>query len=230
MRILMLMLTGLLLLTMLPVLAKDPPKPPTAQDIMKKGEYAVMVAECGLTEAQKTKIGQTVIDANAAVADWNARNKVELDKYAADIKAARAANDHDTVKRLSAEQKALLAQRTAITAQMNADIQAILTPEQQQQWGAYRLRVDVQKRYKKLNLTPAQVELLKPLCTAAQQELAALTPEQAKARAKVIANLNSAVEKGVLTDEQRAALAAEAERLKAEKEQRAREAKEKAAR
>jgi len=195
----------LLLVIGLPVLAKNPKQAPRPA---VKGEWAAMVKQCNLTADQQTAVNDKVKAMNAALTDWDAKNKDQVDKLKADIKAAKEANDKAKLKDLNAQQKTLMTGRDAIQQQSRREIMTLLTPEQQQTWAVYQLQIEVKRHFNKAKLTDDQLAKIKPLCENTQQGLAKLTAGEAKGRKALMNKLFADVAQQILTDDQRALMTA----------------------
>lgn len=204
MRTWLLFLCGLLLLALaLPAAAQKAAKPKSAL----RGEWASMVKECNLTADQQAKLEEKVAAMNKAVADWDAQHKEQMDKLNAEIKAAKEAKDKARLKELSAQKKPLDVERAALIAEHRNGIMELLTPEQKTAWAVYQLQREVLGKFKKAKLTEDQIAKIKPLCEAAQAELAKLGADDTKGQKAVKEKLFADVEQQILTAEQRALMA-----------------------
>jgi len=208
MRTWLLFLCGLLLLLVigLPAGAQRNAKPKSAL----KGEFAAMVKECNLTADQQAQLEVKVKAMNAALADWDAQHKEQVDKLKTDLAAAKEAKDKAKSKELGAQKKALDTERAGLMKQHRQGIKDLLTPEQQQAWAVYQLQQEVIKHFAKAALTDDQKAKIKPLCVDAQKELAKLGADDAKGEKALKTKLFSDVEQQILTADQRALMAAPA--------------------
>ena len=109
-----------------------------------------------------------------------------------------------------ADLKALETEREAAMAKADADILAVLTPEQKGDWDGAKLYNTTINRYKKVSPTEEQQAKIKAVCKAAAAELAGLKDDDKKAkqaRTAVPAKVMFAIEEVILTPEQKAAVA-----------------------
>jgi Spy/CpxP family protein refolding chaperone len=175
-----------------------------------RGEYAIMTAECKLTEEQQNTLKVKVAARRDAQEAWMKTNGSKLESLQEAVKRPKDPNDKEAIKRASEELKALEAGRLSIQATFEADLKAMMTPEQQSLWGAFRLYRPLMGRYKKLNLTEEQTKKVKDASAAAAKELGEVKgddKEARKAKADVEAKLRKTVEETILTAEQREVLA-----------------------
>jgi len=171
-----------------------------------RGEYAIMTAECKLTEEQQNTLKAKVAARRDAQEAWMKTNGSKLESLQEAVKKPKDPNDKEAIKRASEELKALEADRLKIQATFEADLKALMTPEQQALWGAFRLYRPLMGRYKKLNLTEEQTKKVKDASAAAAKELGEVKgddKEARKAKADVAAKLRKTVEETILTAEQR---------------------------
>jgi Spy/CpxP family protein refolding chaperone len=208
---------GILLLAALPVLAKPAETAPGGSKDMLRGEYALMVTELKLTEAQQTQLREKVQGMQTAVSDWMKQHKEQLDKFNTDMKAAREAKDKEAQKKLTDEMKPLQAERSKLEAEKRQEIMALLTPEQTQAWAAFKLQQEVLNHLKRVNLSEEQIGKIKPLCAKAATEMNALPAEDRKGREKLKGALVKSIQTDILNEDQRALLAAPKAEKPAEK-------------
>jgi len=171
-----------------------------------RGEYAILAAECKLTEEQQNTLKTKVAARRDAQEAWMKTNGSKLESLQETVKKPKDPNDKEAIKRASEELKALEADRLKIQATFEADLKALMTPEQQALWGAFRLYRPLMGRYKKLNLTEEQTKKVKDASAAAAKELGEVKgddKEARKAKADVAAKLRKTVEETILTAEQR---------------------------
>jgi Spy/CpxP family protein refolding chaperone len=171
-----------------------------------RGEYAILAAECKLTEEQQNTLKTKVAARRDAQEAWMKTNGSKLESLQETVKKPKDPNDKEAIKRASEELKALEADRLKIQATFEADLKALMTPEQQALWGAFRLYRPLMGRYKKLNLTEEQTKKAKDAAAAAAKELGEVKgddKEARKAKADVAAKLRKTVEETILTAEQR---------------------------
>jgi len=171
-----------------------------------RGEYAILAAECKLTEEQQNTLKAKVAARRDAQEAWMKTNGSKLESLQETVKKPKDPNDKEAIKRASEELKALEADRLKIQATFEADLKALMTPEQQALWGAFRLYRPLMGRYKKLNLTEEQTKKAKDAAAAAAKELGEVKgddKEARKAKADVAAKLRKTVEETILTAEQR---------------------------
>jgi Spy/CpxP family protein refolding chaperone len=174
-----------------------------------RGEYAIMTAECKLTEEQQNTLKAKLAARRDAQEAWMKTNGSKLESLQEAVKKPKDPNDKEAIKRASEELKALEADRLKIQATFEADLKALMTPEQQALWGAFRLYRPLMGRYKKLNLTEEQTKKVKDASAAAAKELGEVKgddKEARKAKTGVEAKLRKTVEETILTAEQREVL------------------------
>ena len=175
-----------------------------------QAECELMIKECKLTEQQQTDLKAKVKAKEEALAAWNTANAEKLKAADDAAKAARAGTDADAKRKASENLKALHADREQATAKIDADILAILTPEQKAAWEAFKLYQTEAARYKKANLTEEQLAKIKAACAAASKQLSASDPgdERAAKRAKtdIAGKLRWAIDEVILTAAPREAM------------------------
>jgi hypothetical protein len=176
-----------------------------------QSEVESLISECKLGEQQqadlkaKAKVKQEAQDA------WNAAGAQKLQAAQDAVKAARAGTD-DAAKRTANEDlKALQADLEKAVAPAEANMLAVLAPEQKATWEAFKLYQTVLTRYRKCNLTDEQSAKVKSACTAAWKQLSEVdqNDERAykKAKGDITGKLNWAIEQVILTEPQREAVA-----------------------
>jgi Spy/CpxP family protein refolding chaperone len=144
-----------------------------------------------------------------ALEAWLKVNGEKLKAAQDAAKAARSGTDDAAKKKAGADLRALDTDREAALAKAEADIQAVLTPEQKGDWDAAKLYQTTLGRYKKVNLTEDQLAKIKAVCKAAAAELAGLKDDDKKAkqaRAAVPGKVKFAIEEAILTAEQKASV------------------------
>lgn len=192
-----------------PAAKEKTPAAEKAKDALR-GEYAIMASECKLTEDQQTALKAKLAARDAALAEWTKANGEKFKALQEALKKAREAGDKDAAKKASDELKTVEAERAKINAQFQADLQAILTPEQKAAWEVFRLYRAMMARYKKANLTDEQTAKIREACAAAAKEAAAATGDEKtirKAQADAEAKLRKTIEDTILTAEQKTAIA-----------------------
>jgi len=153
------------------------------------GERAIMAKECNCTEKQQAKLAEKDQAKKEALNAWDTQNGAKLDELRAKLVTA------EDKAAVGAELTTLEADRTRIEANAEADILAVLTPEQQVVWQGYKLSQQMKMRYSLMNAE--QATKCRTLCNNAAKEIAALqgtAQENQKAKAAIIENLNKAVQ------------------------------------
>ena len=174
-----------------------------------RGEYAIMVSECGLTDQQKTDLKAKVKarkDAQKAWMDANGdKHKALRDAYS----KAKEAGDKDAMKKARDELKGLDTERRKADADSMTAIYAVLTPEQRAKWKAFQTYRTLMRRYKRLNPTEAPTAKIRAAAAAASKGAVAGAgddKEARKKRAEADKELRKTIEETILTAEQREAL------------------------
>jgi len=187
---------------------KAPPKEKGPQDALR-GEYAIMAAECKLTPEQQETLKAKVAARRDAQEAWMKANGSKLEALQEAVKQPKDPNDKEAVQRAAEQLKALEADRLKIQATFEADLRAMMTPEQRQDWEAFKLYRPMMARYKKLNLAEGQVQKIRDAAAAAAKELAEAKGDEKAAmgaKTEIVAKLRKTVEETILTAEQREAL------------------------
>jgi hypothetical protein len=124
------------------------------------------------------------------------------------VKQPKDPNNKEAIQRDAEELKALEADHLKIQTTFEADLRAMMTPEQRQDWEAFKLYRPMMARYKKLLLVEGQVQKIKGAAAAAAKELAEIKGDEkaAEARSEVLAKLRKTIEETILTAEQREVL------------------------
>jgi Spy/CpxP family protein refolding chaperone len=192
---------------------KTPPakeKAPPSKDQLR-GEYAIMAVECKLTDDQQKALRDKITARRDAQEAWMKANGAKLESLQEAVKTPKDPNDKEAIKRAAAELKALEADRLKIQTAFDADVRAIMNPEQQVAWEAFRLCRAAMGRYKRLILTDEQTKKIKEACAAPAKEIAEIKGDEKAvktARGQIEAGLRKNIEETILTAEQREALAA----------------------
>jgi hypothetical protein len=153
------------------------------------GECAMMAKECNCTEKQQAKLAEKDQAKKEALNAWDTQNGAKLDELRAKLVAA------EDKAAVGAELTTLEADRARIEADAEADILAVLTPEQQVVWQGYKFFQQMKMRYSLTNAD--QATRCRTLCNNAAKEIAALqgtAQENQKAKAAVMEKLNKAVQ------------------------------------
>jgi Spy/CpxP family protein refolding chaperone len=167
------------------------------------GAHAEMAKACALTEEQQKKIADLNEARQKALKEFEAANAEKLTAAREDLKKATEAKDKDAAKKAQDAIAAINTQRMEIDKKAQADIMAVLTPEQAAKWQEYQVLRTVQMRYRKAELTEEQMGKVKEACSKA---IAGVDLKDEKARAEIVKKLSEQVEKDILTDAQREAL------------------------
>ena len=174
-----------------------------------RGEYAIMVSQCELSDQQKTDLAAKVKARKEAQAAWQQANGEKQKALREAQKKAKEANDTDAMKKARDDLKALDAGRRKIDADTMAAIYAVLTPEQKAKWQAFQTYRTLMRRYKRLNPTEAQTAKIREAAAAAAKDLGAAAGDDKdarKKRAEADKKLRKTIEETILTAEQREAL------------------------
>ena len=171
-----------------------------------RGEYSMMAAECKLTEEQQNTLKDKIAVRRDAQEAWMKANGSKLETLQEAAKRPKDPNDKEAIKRAAEELKALEADRFNIQATFDADVKAMMTPEQQQEWAAFRLYRPMMGRYKRLTLTEEQTKKIKEAAAATAKELAEVKGDNKAAwgaKMDIEAKLRKNIEETILTAEQR---------------------------
>jgi len=174
-----------------------------------RGEYAIMVSRCELSDQQKTDLQAKVKARKEAQAAWQQANGEKQKALREARKKAKEAGDKDAMKKARDDLKALDAGRRKIDADTMAAIYAVLTPEQKAKWKAFQTYRRLMRRYKRVGLKKDQQAKIRELAAGAGGDLAGLRSEDNDTRKKAREadkKLRTTIEQQVLTAEQREAL------------------------
>ena len=144
-----------------------------------KGEYAIVASELKLSDEKKAEFAKAVAEMNAARAEWTKANAAKLEELNKAAKAAKEAKDKEKAKELQKQLNELRASQEKATAEAQAKVRAVLTPEQQAQWQAFTVYRGLLGRYRKAELTDEQKEKVKALAAEASKQLSAATDAKA---------------------------------------------------
>ena len=169
-----------------------------------RAAHAIMAKVCELSEDQKKEIAKIRDAGVEAAKQWKQDNAEKLKELQESLNKAKEAGDEEAIKKATAELAAVKAQLAAISKKTRAEIMAVLTDEQKAKWHKYSLFTSVKRRFKAANLTDEQIEQIKALCDKTDPNV---DLSDDKARLKVLHSLYAQVEKDILTDEQREAVA-----------------------
>lgn len=187
---------------------KSPPKEKGPQDALR-GEYAIMAAECKLTPEQQETLKAKVAARRDALEAWMKAHGSKLEALQEAVKQPKDPNDKEAIQRAAEQLKALEADHLKIQTTFEADLRAMMTPEQRHDWEAFKLYRPMMARYKKVNLVEGQVQKIKDAAAAAAKELAEVKGDDKAAqgaRIEVATKLRKTVEETILTAEQREGL------------------------
>jgi Spy/CpxP family protein refolding chaperone len=179
---------------------------PAVKENALRGEYAIMAAQCNLTDEQQNALKTKIAARHAAMEAWIKANGSKLETLQEAVKNPKDPNDKEAINRMAEELKAIEADRVRIQATFDADLQAILTPDQQLRWTSFRLNRLEMGRYRKISLTVEQIKKIKEAADAAAKETLDVKGDEkaAKAgRAEVELKLRKTIEETILTPEQR---------------------------
>lgn len=149
-----------------------------------RGEYAIIATELNLSDEKKAEFAKAVAEMNAARDAWNKANAAKIDELNKAAKAAKEAKDKDKVKEIQKQLSELRAAQEKATAEGQAKVRAVLTPEQQAQWQAFTVYRGLLGRFRKAELTDAQKEKVKALAAEAAKPLSAASDPKAAAALK----------------------------------------------
>jgi Spy/CpxP family protein refolding chaperone len=168
-----------------------------------------MASALKLTDVQRARVQELLNARDAELKEWDEKNGAKL----AELRQARKdAKETDKTARAKAQSDltALSSQREAIETKYDGEFQAALTPEQRWNWEGYRLYQGAVQRFRKVNLTEAQKTDIRKRATEAGANVT--RDEDGKSKGKARQALWAAIEKEVLTPEQRTAMTAKPEK------------------
>jgi len=207
--------------------AEKAAKEPKAEKSALRGEYAIMVSECQMTDVQKEQLEAALKAKSDALAAWEEANKAKIEDLKKQQADAKEKGDKEAQKRVGDETKALKEQLSALEAEHGAKIAAVLTSEQCQMWEGFKLYRALMGRYAKAELDEGQKAKVRGLANEAAKKMLAVEgagKEAEEAKDKIEQELKGSVENDVLTAEQKEKLNAP----KAPKEKAEEKAEEKA--
>ena len=190
-------------------LAKDTPakpKPATTPAKVKvekpqlRGTHAQMATVCQLSKKQVTQIIELNQARREALASLEKKFKAIKDQLAAALKT----KDTEASKKAQAELLPLAAKHKKILGTSRAEVMAVLLPEQRATWDRYMTLRNVLRRLPGAELTKEQHTKVEVLYDKLAVGVKMSDP---KAKREFAKKLFSQVEKEILTDKQRAAVA-----------------------
>lgn len=164
------------------------------------GEYAIMAEELALSDAQKNQLIEKIAAKEAAIKAWTDKNRARQAELKRSADDAQTNKNADKAKEFNTALRQLESERDAVISKADAEIDAVLTPDQLQKWEGIRAFRAVSARLKKVELTDAQTQEIKARCVAAST---ALATSDRKARMAAMQSLMNSIDKEVLTDAQR---------------------------
>lgn len=171
-----------------------------------RGQYAIMVKELGLDEAQQAKLTELVKAKEQAMNAFRQENGEKMKELREIMKGEDKAKAEQAEKDL----KALMAKGGEVEKKHNDAILGILTPEQTKKWQGFQLFQLVMRRYSRLDLTEEQKAKVREMCGAAGADFAAQADK--KAKGEMLGKLNKDIAEKILNDEQRAKMTAHDEK------------------
>ncbi len=180
-----------------------------------RGEYAIMAAECRLSEEQAARLAEAVEARKAALDAWQKAHGEALAACEKKVAEARQAKDKEALAKAREEAKAASAGRHAVSDEHKARILAILDPDQRRAWEGFCLYRGVMRKIKRVEPTEAQITSVKAACAAAAREMLALegaAKEAAQDASEIREQLDARIKEEILTAAQREALSAPREK------------------
>jgi len=170
-----------------------------------RAAHAQMVKVCGLSEDQQKKISDLMAERGKALKAFQEENKDKYKALSEAAKKARESKDKEAARKAWKDMGALNAQRNEIMKKSQAAVLAVLTDEQRAKWDEYNVLRSVQGRFRGVKLTEEQMAKIKAEYVKAA---AGADMSDQKARQKVIRDLAVKVGDEILTDDQKATVAA----------------------
>jgi len=158
--------------------------------IYQEKEYPTMVKVLVLNVDQDAKLKDAATAYAAGQGKWEQENGEKAHQLEQQIKEAQ-----NTLN-------AIRAQREKLETDLNAAVKAVLTPEQQQSWKAYKLQKEIVGRLAKAKLTDEQVGKIKTMCEQTVKDNADAPPTGGRGN-EVVGKLYQSIVDQVLTDAQR---------------------------
>jgi len=170
--------------------------------------FDTLVRECKIPEARQAAVKAKVKAYDAALAAWDKTNAAKVQAANDAAKEARQGTDADAKKKTLAATRELKNARAESASAARAAVIAALNDDQKAAWAAYDLFKSTTGRYRRAELTEAQLAKIKAACAIAAKEIGALDPNAKpdKAARAVAAKLRWAIDVMVLTPRQREAM------------------------
>jgi Spy/CpxP family protein refolding chaperone len=168
------------------------------------GQADQMAKVCELSEDQVKKIAEINQAAQKAAQEAQAANADKMKELMAKLREAQSKQDAEGLNAARQEMSALQKPQMEAFQKAQADIQAVLTPEQKAKWTAYQIQQSVTMQLWGIKLTDDQTAKVKDLVAEA---IKVATADEIAARGKLVAAVVEMAKKEVLTDEQRDTLA-----------------------
>jgi len=201
------LLSPLLLLCAEAVYAQPAQPAAPAPYINPNDDYIVMQRELPLTDEQKANLSMKVAERNRAYEKWLAPDSGRrYQQYQKDLAEAHRQNDPDRIKDAEGKLSPLRAEELSTRADLRREFDTILTLEQQRQWAAYLLFINVSNRLNNVKLTFDQQKQAREAClkiaTSAVQEDTFKEDPYLRLDEKSLDEATYSVVESVLTSEQ----------------------------
>ena len=187
---------------------RTPPPPPPPKEPEKKpilfGEQAEMAVVCELTEGQQKRIADLNRERQTATERFDETNRKKFAAIQADLDAARRRNDKAAAARAQEELNALNAEKNEIYRQSQADILAVLTPQQRARWNEARVMKALRQQFPGIEFSEEQ---LARLHTEYLQAVSGGDASADQVRWSVTQRLSELMNKELLTEDQKTLLA-----------------------
>ena len=147
-----------------PAKTPTPAKKPPARKYPVTGEYVPMIRECHLTAEQQAQLGEKIQARKDALANFDKGKPAKLVALRKNLATARAKKDDQAVKTAENAIKVLDQERPKIEAAADAQILAVLKPDQRISWEGFLLYQKAGAALKASGLNEAQNARLRELC------------------------------------------------------------------
>ena len=165
--------------------------------VYKEKNYADMVKVLVLTVDQDAKLKDAAKAYAAGKSQWEQENGEKARQLQQQINEAQK-----TLNALQATQKTLTAPKDKLETDLHAAVMAVLTPDQQVAWKAYKLEQEVVNKFNKAKLTDEQIGKIKALCEQAVKD----NPQPgagSRGGNEIVGKLTQTVTDTILTDAQK---------------------------
>jgi Spy/CpxP family protein refolding chaperone len=159
-----------------------------------RGQYAIMVAELGMDDQQKTQVMEIAQQKAAAVQAWQQANGEKNEQLKQEAKQAREDKDRAKGAEIAKQRRQLREDQQKVAQPFDDRIVELLTPEQKRKWQAFGVYRDVTRRLARCKLTDTQKAQIKRMAAEATPRAASVKEAAAQVQTQAA---------GILTEEQK---------------------------